>query len=275
VIRTLTTGDEARLEEFLAGRADSSMFLRSNLRAAGIVDHGEPLQATYVGLFEGLAVAAVAAHCWNGMLLLQAPREVGALTHAAVAVSGRTVTGLGGPWTQVETASRALHLRGEELREVLYGLDLGAFEFELQRGLAGRRPRPDELEVLTDWREVYLLETRLAKEGPGLRSVARAGIALTHARGDDWVVERAGIPVGYTAFNARLPDMVQIGGVFTPGALRGQGVARAAVATHLLAARAQGARRAVLFTQETNHAARRAYEALGFRAVGDYGLLVP
>jgi predicted GNAT family acetyltransferase len=29
----------------------------------------------------------------------------------------------------------------------------------------------------------------------------------------------------------------------------------------------------VLFTNEDNRPARRAYEALGFRAVGDYGLL--
>ena len=275
MIRTLTAGDEPRLEEFLAGHADSSMFLRSNLAVAGIVDHGQLLQATYVGVVENGAVVAVAAHCWNGMLLVQAPRDVGPTSMAAVAVSGRTVQGIGGPWRQVEAAARALRFGGRALREVLYGLELGVLAFELPPGLGARRPRAAELERLTAWREVYLLETGLAKPGPELASLARSGIALSHAKGNDWVLERDGSLAAYTAFNARLPEMVQIGGVFTPAPLRSQRLARAAVATHLLAARAQGARRAVLFTQETNAAARRAYEALGFRPVGDYGLMMP
>jgi len=45
-LRTLQPGDEAALDAFLARHAESSMFLRSNARAAGLVDRGEPLQAT-------------------------------------------------------------------------------------------------------------------------------------------------------------------------------------------------------------------------------------
>jgi predicted GNAT family acetyltransferase len=46
------------------------------------------------------------------------------------------------------------------------------------------------------------------------------------------------------------------------------------VAGSLLAARAQGARRAVLFTDDDNLPAQRAYIALGFERVGDYGLVI-
>jgi len=63
-----------------------------------------------------------------------------------------------------------------------------------------------------------------------------------------------------------------VGGVWTPKALRGRGYARCAVAGSLLLARAEGARRAILFTN-TGQAAR-AYEALGFTRIGEYGLLV-
>jgi ribosomal protein S18 acetylase RimI-like enzyme len=45
------------------------------------------------------------------------------------------------------------------------------------------------------------------------------------------------------------------------------------VAGSLLDARAQGVARGVLFTAEENRPAQRAYQALGFRVVGDYGLL--
>ena len=55
---------------------------------------------------------------------------------------------------------------------------------------------------------------------------------------------------------------------------RGRGVARAAVAGSLLHAAGHGAHRSVLFTGEGNLPARRAYEALGYEAIGDYGLLL-
>jgi predicted GNAT family acetyltransferase len=46
------------------------------------------------------------------------------------------------------------------------------------------------------------------------------------------------------------------------------------VAGSLLDARAAGARQAVLFTGKDNEHAQRAYRALGFRVVGDYGVVL-
>jgi predicted GNAT family acetyltransferase len=69
-----------------------------------------------------------------------------------------------------------------------------------------------------------------------------------------------------------LPDIVQLGGIYTPPRLRGRGYARAAVAASLLEARRRGAERAVLFTATPN--AERCYAAVGFRRVGDYALVL-
>src|SRR5206468_11065013 len=71
-----------------------------------------------------------------------------------------------------------------------------------------------------------------------------------------------------------LPEIVQIGGVWTPPELRGRGYGRAVVAGSLLAARERNVRRAVLFADPRNTAAQRAYLALGFRIAGDYGLVL-
>jgi len=76
-----------------------------------------------------------------------------------------------------------------------------------------------------------------------------------------------------TGFNASLPDMVQVGGVYTPPGSRCRGYARAAVAGSLLLAREAGVSRAILFTGENNHA-QRPYRALGFEETGDYGLIL-
>jgi predicted GNAT family acetyltransferase len=56
--------------------------------------------------------------------------------------------------------------------------------------------------------------------------------------------------------------------------LRSRGWARAAVASQLAAVIGEGVSRAILFTGEDNPAARRAYQAIGFRPLGDYGLLL-
>jgi len=98
------------LDAFLARHADSSMFLRSNARAAGLVDRGEPGQGTYVAAFEHGVIVGVAAHCWNGMVLVQAPGHVATLAREAVRRSGRTVAGFSGPWDQVVAARHALGL---------------------------------------------------------------------------------------------------------------------------------------------------------------------
>jgi len=90
-LRLLRPGDEAALDTFLARHADTSMFLRSNARSAGLTDRGQPMQATYVAALEGGRIAGVAAHCWNGMVLVQAPEGGHAAAAALEAVrrSGR------------------------------------------------------------------------------------------------------------------------------------------------------------------------------------------
>src|SRR5713101_5084090 len=104
------------------------MFLRANARTAGLTDGGEPMQATYVAAIEGARIAGVAAHCWNGVVLVQAPEHAAPVAREAVRRSGRRVTGLAGPWDQVVVARQALGLAAaptaKDSRDELYVLDL-------------------------------------------------------------------------------------------------------------------------------------------------------
>src|SRR5260370_29265318 len=77
-LRLLRPVDETALDAFLTDHTDSSMFLRANARAAGLIDRGAPLEATYVAALAGGRITGVAAHCWNGMVLVQAPAQAGA-----------------------------------------------------------------------------------------------------------------------------------------------------------------------------------------------------
>jgi len=133
-------------------------------------------------------------------------------------------------------------------------------------------PRPEERDTLVAWRVAYNIETMGATDSADHRRRTAEFLDAQIDEGNDWVAVDAGAPVSLSAINASLPDIVQLGGIYTPPELRGRGHAKAAVAASLVAARERGASRAVLFTK--NPSAARTYEALGFRRVGDYSLVL-
>jgi len=278
-IRQLEPGDEVQLEKFLVSHRDSSMFLRSNARRAGLVYQGECFQATYAGAFRQGEILGVVAHGSSGMLLIQAPEFVTELARACVDWSQRPVTGLAGPLEQVRQATAALQLdtavakfRGDEW---LYALNLPELivPAALSKGsIACRAPSASERDTLCAWRLAYDIELLGATDSAESRQRSAAFLDAQIADGNVWVAIDQGEPVSLSAFNAALPDIVQLGGIYTPPELRGQGFAKAAVAASLLAARDRGATRSVLFT--SNPSAVRTYEALGFQRIGDYALVL-
>jgi GNAT superfamily N-acetyltransferase len=273
----LTPGDESLLEEFLVSHRDSSMFLRANARRAGLAYRGEPFQAIYAAAFRNERVLGVAAHCWNGIVLVQAPEQAAELARACVEWSGRSVTGFSGPLEQVRRARSGLGLAEADAAleggESLYALDLSNLVVPaLSKAVACRAPRPEERDTLCAWRIAYDIETLGATDSPEQRRSSAGFLDAQIADGNAWVAIEAGAPVSLSAFNASLPDIVQLGGIYTPPELRGRGYAKVAVAASLVVARERGASRAVLFTG--NPSAERTYEALGFRHVGDYALVL-
>lgn len=280
-LRLLGPGDEARLEAFLLLHADASMFLRSNARAAGLADTGETFSATWVAEDSGGETRGVAAHCWNGVLVLQAPAGPERVAREAVARSGRRVTGIGGPWDQVVAARTALGLDEAPAslvhRADLFALDLGALAVPpmlSERRVVCRPAEGGDLGLLVPWRVAYSVETLGQKESEALVDASRRDMADLFGGGNAFVLTDGEAVVSFSGFNARLPDSVQVGGVYTPPALRGRGYARCAVAGSLLSVRREGVGRAILFTETDNLPARRAYEALGFAVVGDYGMIL-
>ncbi len=157
------------------------MFLRANARAAGFVDAGQPFQATYAAAFEGPRIVAVAAHCWSGILLVQAP-ERGAEVARAALCPGRALKGVAGPYGQLAPVCEAVGLPAPVERDTLFSLSLDRLRVPemLARGeVICRRPRADELALCAEWREQYLAETGLK----GDRDEAEKSVALWHERG--------------------------------------------------------------------------------------------
>ncbi|MEM7223543.1 MAG: GNAT family N-acetyltransferase [Pseudomonadota bacterium] len=277
--RLLGAGDEHNLERFLAAQGDGTLLMLSNLRTAGLIDRGEFYQGTYAARLWDGAVSGVVGHFWNGMALLQANEGLGPLLELAVGGSGRRLSGFYGPAEQVAAAKRTLGLAGSDIRhdslERLYALDLAqlARPNPLADGeVRCRRPRSSELELLMNWRVAMSVEVLGAKDTAETHAESKASVQAHFDGRSVWVLERRGRLVSTCSVIGQTERAVQIGGVWTPEALRGRGFARAVVAGALAEARRTGHDRACLIS--ANPAAERAYRALGFAALSEVGLVL-
>ena len=277
----LAPGDEPALGRFCAAHPHTTLFFQNNVVTAGLVDRGAPYQGTYVAAFDGAAIVALAAHYWQGNVIVEAPVALEAVVGAAVAASGRAVSGLLGPWAQVCSARNALGLEDVaaylDSADDLFALDLAALRVPeplARGGVTSRRPLEAEVPMLVAWRRDYRTLYLQERDDDALLAKCRDEIHRLHHQQHHFVLERDGDVVAYSAYNAATPSCVQIGGVWTPPGLRGRGFARAVVAGSLLAARELGVSLSVLFTQVDNHSAKAAYRALGYERIGDYGMVM-
>lgn len=275
VWRLAQESDLQEVEDLLRRHVQSSMFLLGNLLDHGLGSdsrHGLTLWVRETG-------GGVFAITNSGMVLMQAPVATSADWRAAAQLIGaRPIAGASGDAVQLRAFLDASVLSGRPARmdedEPGFRLDLdnlvmpdnpAGFDFAL-RPLADA-PR----EQMVGWRSAYLLEV-LGTPADEAARTAKADIDHYLSRDSHRVLFADGEPVAMTGFNAEVPGVVQVGGVYTPPDLRGRGYARRAVALHLADARAQGFEQAVLFA--ASDAAARAYQAIGFHPAGAYALLL-
>jgi len=280
-MRQLYPGDEAILEDFLLPRLETSMFLISNMRESGLEYNGERYTGDYVAAFEDDRITAVMAHFWNGIVIAQAPVHLDALWRETLEASGRPLKGIIGPHEQVCALKSTLPLESVDLqldrREILYSLaldDLAVPEALRTGQVKGRLVELRDVDVLACWRVGYEIEALGEEETEQLWAHERAMAERAVEEGNTWILEADGQPVATSAFNSRIAEAVQIGGVWTPPEFRSRGYARCVVAQSLLDARDEGAYKAILFTDEDNVPAQKAYASLGFRLAGDYHLFM-
>lgn len=275
MIRTLTKGDESSLLRYLLTRPNDTIFLRSNASRVGLTDSDARYHGAYAARFEDDQIVGVAAHYWNGIVIVSGA-DVGPVARAAVAQTNRALLGILGVSAEVETARQALAPEAKvavDDTQDLFALDLAQLKAPAGVTDRVRAPRSNEVATLVEWRRAYSIEALRDFDGPELRARCRQEVMSSILEGRQWVLEVDGEMVACAAFNARLPDCVQVGGVYTPVELRGRGYARQVVGGALQLAQAEGVERSVLFTSRGNDPARRAYEALGYEIVGDYHML--
>ncbi len=256
------------------------MFLRSNLRQAGLAYQDKEFHGEYWGCFDVAGnITGVLAHYWNGNIMMQSAdiNVLGELIDAYQKQALRPVAGIVGPDDQAMTAIRQLGLveSGYAINraEGLYTLCLEALPlpagYDFKHGEMVEAREVDSA-ILLRWIKAYDIEALGAVDDEALDLSAKNCVERIMKGGDRWVLNVNGVPVSMCGFNARLPEIVQIGPVWTPPEYRNRGYARALVALTLQNALKQNVQKAVLFTD--NPAAAKAYEAIGFHKVGAYRL---
>ncbi len=265
MIRRAGPQDHARIDAFLAARAESSMFLRSNMVL------GAPLWVQEEEAIEGVFGLSPGEGAQYGSVQMPQNADWPALRRA---LAGRVLRGLNGPGEQVAAARVGLGLQGApvelDLLQPLFTLALSDLAVPEGNGTLRPATRAD-FACIACWRTLYLTEALSAPSGDETRAMAESEAEAMIARGHLRLLAEGEELLAMTDFNAVLPDVVQVGGVFAPRALRGRGYARRAVALHLAEAQARGVGRAILFA--VSAAAARAYIAIGFRQVGTYHVL--
>ena len=264
--------DWPEIEAFLAPRAEYAMFPLNNERFYGF-DGSEPLSPHFwIARDDAGAITDVLSMTKKGMVMPYLPS--GDFAAAAKALSGRIAEGIIGPRDHARGLQAALALCDAPViladDDPHFVLDLDDLVIPDGRGelvaLADADP-----ETMIGWRVAYSVE---AIGMPAVRA-EEDGRRAYHSyieRDSHRVLMIDGQPVATTGINARLPQIVQVGGVYTPPPLRGCGYARRAVALQMAEALLSGATRATLFSGSDMEA--RAYEAIGFRRIGDWSIIL-
>lgn len=277
-VRKLTNQDFQDFDNFLSRYTETSMFLRSNARISGLeYCESSAYTAVYLAAIVNSRIVGILALCWNGSILFQIPHLEYVnpfLRFTIQSYSDFKLKGILGPNKQAQKILKYLSLPTKDFcfssveSSYLLNLENLIVPNLLKNRIGNCRPAVErDLCQLISWRIAY------DKETFGLdfeESSFKIEKDLRERIRDQtiFVLETNGEIVSMADYNAMLPDIYQIGGVWTPPHLRSKGYAKAVIAGALLAARQKGVSKATLFTK--NPYAMRCYEKIGFEQIEEY-----
>lgn len=268
------------LSSYLNHYQETTMFIRNNLYHSGITYQDAPFHGEYYGSFENNKINGVLAHYWNGNVMMQSENfsVLSALVEEFELKRTRPIAGILGEDSQANFVIDKLSLESSlfaiNYQEKLFLLNIEkmvipqaihSYSYTL------KTVQECDMDVIKEWLIAYHIEA-LGDDANNakLEESIIDEIQDSQISQNRWVLFVNNTPVSLCGFNATLPDIVQLGPVYTPPSLRNKGFARVAVYLCLKQAAAQQVKRAILFTNDNS--AICAYQALGFHQIGKYRL---
>jgi predicted GNAT family acetyltransferase len=222
-------------------------------------------------------VIGVLVHYWHGKIMMQAP-DLTILHHLALQLQksiSRPITGIMGDNDQVATVIQVYALQNAE-----YNCDKLAERYSLQlkdlklpilhQHVSYEMVNVQKIsyDTLVSWLKAYEIESLGAEDNEAFNTHIATRAQRILQSNAYWALLVDGIPVALSGFNARLPQTVQVGPVWTPPAHRNKGYARLLLALTLQQAKTRGVEQATLVTDTP--AGIRVYQSLGFEKIGLY-----
>lgn len=263
--------DREALVDFMFANAPILMFPLTNLTSYGM-GGGHPRAISAWVAKEGDKITDVLTVSEEGLLFPCCPNgDWGAVANV---VKGRQIKGFLGEGQQVAALRHAVGLSRKanlDAIEPAFVLDIAHMVMPDTTGFTLKPLTAAPLDLLIAWRTDYQIATL---DAPAAEAKERATKEINAyvAKDSHRVLFKDDKPVSMTGFNAELPEIVQIGGVYTPPDMRSRGFARIALAMHLSEVSVDGVTQAVL--SAANEAAARAYVALGFERTGSFAIAI-
>ncbi len=278
-IQNVTLASMDQCFAFLNKHEDSSQFLINNLR-----EHGPKLTAHHnSGNFKtvksGDEVKGVFCLTRRGNLIAQldlncAEAVVDSLKSEPVALKGFI-----GDWKSLEpvlTLYRKLHpdyLPTYESKEILYSYALTANDSKVQHDPRVRFLEERDFPQWLIYSKAYMSELSIPDK---LSDEQKHSDFTKQIKNQIWWGLFDGESLqSRVALNSKGETVGQVGGVYTPPNLRQKGLAKAAMFHMLKDCRdLHQHKKSILFTVETDFPAQKLYEAMGYKRIGLFGLVL-
>lgn len=280
-IRVLDNNHQDIIEQFLQNSLCSSLVLLSNLRKSHVEYNGQPYSGTYVGQFNQDKLLGLAAHFWNGMIILQTDRMEEDLLEKLLRHSDRPITGIMGPDQSVQQCKSLLFNNNDYIQlsenSILYHLQLNNLRLPgllLNKHLNFRKLDEKDIPYYIEWMQDYAHETLNAVRSEKLNEHSKTITKQALRNNNTWILEFDNVPVSTCTITAKTREALGLGAIWTPVEHRSRHYSRTLIAAALFDAWTQKIPYATLFTDKTNYAAQKSYESLGFQQVGTYGLIL-
>jgi predicted GNAT family acetyltransferase len=279
MIESLTEGNRGEAEVFLAAREDTSQFLINNLKLHGPELTSHHNSGNFRLVRQNGVVAAVFCLTRRGNLLIQADSDFSEMILNSCQEEEVPLKGFIGAWDSVAPIwmrfkkAYSDYTPSYESKEILYSYILSSDDPKLRHDARVRFLEEADFEQWLQFSISYMAELGLP-DGATTNQKRDTFIQMVRDR-LWWGLFSGSTLLSRTALNSKGTTVGQVGGVFTPQQYRQKGLAKATMFHMLKDCRdLHGHTKNILFTGESDIAAQKLYESMGYQRIGSFELIL-
>tara|TARA_Y100001935_G_scaffold249679_1_gene248640 strand:- start:237 stop:1118 length:882 start_codon:yes stop_codon:yes gene_type:complete len=279
-IQQIENSSDSKVLDFLNRFEETSQFLINNLSTYGprLTDHHN--SGNFKAILKNEEIIGVFCLSLRGNLLIQTSEPLASkLIAEDCGKESHLIKGLIGDWNSVAPLFEYLKKSNSDFaptlieKEVLYRLDLKSEHQNLVKDQRVRFLNENDFDPWLVQSKLYNEELNLPN--PLSEDQIRHSFNEAVLRKMWWGLFENSRLLSRAGLNSSGNKVGQVGGVFTPHEYRKQGLAKSTMLHMLCDCRDHfGHYKSILFTGESDVAARKLYESIGYSHIGYFGLIL-